>query len=121
MGYIELPMEQLKTLVGESPHGSIVMVNLLRFKGEAGRASYLRYLEHVEPLMTQRGCRFVYWGEAKTTVIGPEQWDMVVLGEYPNRTVLLQMLASEEYAAIAHYRQEALEDSRLILTEAVAR
>ena len=121
MGYVDLPLAQFKTLIGDSPEGPIVMINLLRFKGEAGRVSYMRYLELVEPLMTQRGCRFTYWGMAKATVIGPEQWDMAVLGEYPTRAVLLEMLMSPEYAAIAQYRQEALEDSRLILTEVVAR
>ena len=118
MGFIELPEEILDAIARDSSDRPIVMLNLLRFKGEAGRASYMRYLELVGPMMEGAGARLVYGGEAKTTVIGPESWDLVILGEYPNRRVLTDMLASSEYQAIAHYRQDALEDSRLVLTEA---
>ena len=118
MGYIELPENKLKEIANDPAEGPIVMLNLLRFKGEAGKASYMRYIELVGPLMEKCGGRLVYGGDAKLTMIGPEQWDMVILGEYPNRTVLTEMLASPEYQGIAHYRQDALEDSRLILTEA---
>lgn len=121
MDYVQLPIEKLKSVLGGSTARSIVMVNLLRFNGDEGRASYMTYLSCVEILMNRRGCRFIYWGSAAATLIGPETWDMVVLGEYPDRAVLLEMLESQEYAEIAHFRQNALADSRLILTEALRR
>ena len=117
MGYVDWPEEKLREIADGPTGGPIVMLNLLRFKGSEGRASYMRYIELVGPMMEKAGARLVYGGEADLTVIGPEQWDMVILGEYPSRRVLMDLLASADYQAIAHYRQDALEDSRLVLTE----
>lgn len=117
MGYIELAEDRLAEVAADGREGPIVMVNLLRFKGEEGRASYTRYLELVRPIVEGIGGRLVYGGEAEATLIGPEAWDMVILGEYPSRRVFTDMIASEAYQNVAHYRQDALEDSRLILTE----
>ncbi len=49
MGYIELPENKLKEIANDPTEGPIVMLNLLRFKGEAGKASYMRYIELVGP------------------------------------------------------------------------
>ena len=118
MSYIELPEDKLAEIANDPSDSPIVMLNLLRFKGAEGRASYMRYLELVAPILEKVGARLVYGGEVNTTVIGPEEWDMVILGEYPNRRALAEMLTSAAYQDVAHYRQEALEDSRLLLTKA---
>ena len=119
MGYITPTREQLKEVASDPQDGPIVMLNLLRFKGEAGKASYQRYIELVLPLVEKRGGRLLYRGEGRLTVIGNEQWDEVVLMEYPTRAAFMDMAMSAEYEAIAHYRIEALEDSRLVLTKAM--
>ncbi len=118
MAYIEFLEDKLEAVANLAHDGPIVMVNLLRFKGEAGRASFEKYLEHGRPLGEKVGIRFMYAGVGQLSVIGPEQWDLVVLAEYPNRAAFLSMVQSAEYQAIVHYRNEALDDSRLILTTA---
>ena len=116
MAHIELLEEKLEAVANLPHEGPVAMLNLLRFKGEAGRASFEKYLEHAHPLGEKVGIRFMYAGAGQVSVIGPEQWDMLVLVEYPNRAAFLSLVQSAEYKAIVHYRYEALEDSRLILT-----
>jgi hypothetical protein len=43
MGSIDPTEEQIKALASDPQDGPIVMLNLLRFKGEAGKAPYQRY------------------------------------------------------------------------------
>lgn len=119
MAHLEPTEEQLSAFAAEPHDGPIVMLNLLRFKGAQGRASYQRYIELVTPLVAGAGGRRIFAGQGMLTLIGPARWDMVLLIEYPDRAALLSMLASAEYQAISHHRQEALEDSRLILTHSL--
>ena len=119
MAYIEVLKDKLEAIANLPHEGSIVIVNLLRFKGEAGRASFEKYVEHSRPLGEKVGIRVIYAGVGQMSVIGPEHWDLVALAEYPNRAAFLSYVQSAEYQAIAHYRTEALEDSRLILTTAI--
>jgi uncharacterized protein (DUF1330 family) len=119
MAHLEPTDQQLAAFAAEPQDGPIVMLNLLRFKGAEGRASYQRYIELATPLVASAGGRRIYAGQGVLALIGPRSWDMVLLIEYPDRAALLAMLASSEYRAISHHRQEALEDSRLILTRAL--
>ncbi len=120
MAHIELLEEKLEAVANLPHEGPVVMLNLLRFKGEAGRASFEKYMEHARPLGEKVGVRLMYAGAGQVSVIGPEQWDLVVLAEYPNRAAFLSLVQSAEYKVIVHYRNEALEDSRLILTTALS-
>lgn len=116
MAYIEIPEDKLEE-VARLPHdGPVVMVNLLRFKGEAGQALFGKYSKAIQPLAEKAGIRIIYAGAGQLSVIGPEHWDLVALAEYPNPAAFVALAQSEEYKAIAHYRNDALEDSRLMLT-----
>ncbi len=119
MAHIEFVEDKLEEVAQLQHDGPVVMLNLPRFKGEAGRASFEQYMEHGRPLGEKVGIRFMYAGAGRVSVIGPEHWDLVVLAEYPNRAAFLSLVQSAEYKAIVHYRNEALEDSRLILTTAL--
>ena len=116
MAYIELSEAALEEVAHLPDEGPVVLLNLLRFKGEAGRASFETYLEHVRPLGEKVGIRFMYAGAGRVSVIGPEQWDLVILVEYPNPAAFLALIQNPDYRAIVHYRNDGLEDSRLILT-----
>jgi uncharacterized protein (DUF1330 family) len=50
----------------------------------------------------------------RKTVIGGEEWDDVFIVEYPSKEAFFDMVTSEEYQKGAHFRTEALEDSRLV-------
>jgi uncharacterized protein (DUF1330 family) len=113
---IEPTEEQLRGFAESPDIGPIVMVNLLRYDGERGRARYAEYAAAVMPLIQKNGGRVVYRGDAGPDVIGEDGWDEVILVEYPDRKRFLSILQSEDYQAIAHLRSEGLKDSRLFQT-----
>ena len=50
MASIELSEAALEEVAHLPDEGPVVLLNLLRFKGEAGRASFETYLEHARPI-----------------------------------------------------------------------
>jgi uncharacterized protein (DUF1330 family) len=96
------------------------MVNLLKFRAEGGRDSYLRYAEAVQPHLERVGASVGYAGDASGVVIGGEEtawWDSILVVHYPSRTAFLEMVMDPEYVKIAVHRTKALADSRLIATD----
>jgi uncharacterized protein (DUF1330 family) len=91
----------------------VTMLNLLRFKPEGGRARYEEYGAAVAPLLEQVDARVAFLGESAPALLGKEEWDLVLLVEYPTRQAFLEMIGSAEYQAIAHLRTEALEEGAL--------
>ena len=110
------------------------MFNLLKFRAAAdhsnspnesacsGSEAFNRHEKHVAPLIESLGGRIVFFYDARGTVIGPqgEQWDRIILVEYPSPQTLGEMLVSEQYQSIGHHRVAAVEDSGLIPTQANA-
>jgi len=102
----------------------VVMLNLLRFKGQAdgidagmtGLEAYERYGQATAPFLEAVGGRVLQAAEARQMVIGPEalEWDMVLMVEYPSRVRFLEMATNPEYLKIHEHREAALADSRLI-------
>ena len=86
----------------------VTMLNLLAFKADGGRERYAEYGAAVAPLLERVGGRVVFAGEGNAALLGDGSWDMVLLVEYPSRGAFLEMVGSEDYAAIAHLRTEAL-------------
>ena len=122
MTFIEPTEDQLAAIVN-GPEGPVVMVNLLKFKRDAdgqmvGHESYMKYSEAVLPMLTGVGGKPVWGGRADSVFIGDsrDDWDSVLLVEYPSRQAFLQMVTSEEYLAIHHLRVEALETSAIVST-----
>ena len=99
--------------------GPIVMINLLKYDGVDGAASYQQYADAVAPHLTSVGATVLYAGDVSRRVIGDEgavEWDAVLAVQYPSRRAFLTMIENPEYQAIHHYRAEALETSELIAT-----
>ena len=92
------------------------MVNLVRFK-EGGRRQYQAYGEAARPLANKYGARVRYLGEVAMTVIGNDEWDLVVLVDYPSAQACYGMVTDPEYPL--EKRAEALVDSRLYCTRPV--
>jgi uncharacterized protein (DUF1330 family) len=86
----------------------VVMLNLLRFQPDGGRERYAEYGVAVAPLLERVGARVVFGGGSAPVLLGDETWDLVLLVEYPTRQAFLDMVGSEDYAAIGHLRTEAL-------------
>jgi uncharacterized protein (DUF1330 family) len=123
---IDPTADQIREFAGASDSGSIVMLNLLRFKdradgidavdGISGREAYERYAEAVASHLQRVGGSVLHLAECNQSVIGPEHeaWDMLVLVRYPSRRAFLQMIADPDYQASAGHRAAALQDSRLV-------
>lgn len=102
--------DELRRRAGEGP---VVMLNLLDFKPGGGAERYGEYGEAVAPLLARAGGRVLYSGAGAGALIGPSEWDLVLLVEYPTRQAFLEMISSPEYLAIAHLRSESLERGEL--------
>jgi uncharacterized protein (DUF1330 family) len=115
--------EQIKALVESDLETPVVMLNLLKFAERgggngagSGRDSYARYGERVRSMLEQVGGRILWQGRADSVVIGGEEdeWDAVILVEYPSRKAFIEMTSSPKYGEVGKDRTAGLADSRLI-------
>jgi len=121
--------EQLTTLDQRRDDSrTITMLNLLRYRERAdysehpdetpcsGREAYARYADQAIACVESVGGRLVFGGGAAANAIGPddEQWDDVLIVEYPNANAFFEMMTSERYQAFAYHRTAAVDDSRLV-------
>ncbi len=93
--------------LGDDP---VVMLNLLKLK-EGGQESFARYGQAFAAPRDKYapGTRVVFAGQCRELLIGEEEWDMVILVQYPTVESFANMTASPEYAEISHLRTDALE------------
>lgn len=133
--YLEVTQESGRAFVLRHLPGSIVMLNLLRFREIAdysanpelapgapisGAAAFQRYIEHTLPYLRESGGDLVFLGSGGPFLIGPEaeRWDLVMLVRQQSVESFLAFSAHEAYLAGMGHRTAALEDSRLLpLTE----
>lgn len=90
----------------------VVMLNLLRFEPDGGREKYLEYLQMAEPILARFGAKILFGGDGLpvlTTGHGQE-WDAVVLVQYPRRSAFKDMVADPEYQAAFQVGQAAIAD-----------
>jgi len=95
--------------------GPIVIMNLLKFKADAGdgrtgRQAYSDYGVLAAEILPVYGAEVVWTGRQMEIIAGGEQdeWDVVLLVRYPSIDALARMSASPEYRAIYHHRTAAL-------------
>ena len=99
--------------------GPVVMLNLLRYKDEAGGASYESYVEQMQQFLARVGAELLYVGDCSTLLVGGEDehsWDALMVARYPSRAAFLEMLRDPEYQAITHLRTNGLEAAVLQAT-----
>lgn len=108
--------DALRALAANPDDGVVVMLNLLKFKGEEGAQAYERYAESASKMIEARGGRIVYAGQAAELLVGDETWDAIVLVEYPSRKVFLEMVNTPEYHTAHVYREQGLERTVLYAT-----
>src|SRR5512135_2248463 len=108
--------EALRALASNPDEGVVVMLNLLKFKGEEGARAYDRYVESVSKMLEARGARIVYAGRAAELLVGDETWDAILLVEYPSRKVFLEMVNSPDYRTAHVDREQGLERAVLYAT-----
>lgn len=117
--YINPSREQIEALAKLDPQGPIVMVNLLKFAPDGGAEAYARYGEKAAPFLAEAGAKVRYLGDVAATVIGGEEWDEVILVEYPSLKAFFEMTQNPDYPG--DVRSGALLDSRLYCTQETRR
>jgi uncharacterized protein (DUF1330 family) len=109
----------IRRFIDEDDGGPVVMLNLLRFAGDAGRASYAQYAERIQPFLDGVGAAVLYAGDTATTLVAPDehQWDALLVVRYPSRAAFLKMVADPDYQAITELRTAGLEAAVLQATK----
>jgi uncharacterized protein (DUF1330 family) len=126
VGWVHSDAEALAAMADGDQDEPVVMLNLLRYRDQAesgfgvdglsGREAYGVYGQRFAALHPKYGGEPVWMGRAHHCLIGPEEWDLVILVRYPTRRQFVAMFDDPDYQAIAPIRAAALADSRLIET-----
>jgi len=124
MASIKTSDAALSKMAEGHPDEPITMLNLLKYRptaamgfgvdGMSGQDAYRVYGKKFADLNPRFGGQPVWMGQANNTIIGDEEWDVVILVHYPTRKQFVDMMADPDYRAIAPIRAAALEDSRLV-------
>lgn len=127
MEHVHSDPQALEAMATGALDEPVVMLNLLKYRvaaaegfgvdGLSGREAYAKYGKAFAELNPRFGGEPIWMGRGKHTVIGAEEWDVVILVRYPTRRQFIDMLNDPDYQAIAPIRAAALADSRLVETE----
>ena len=124
MGHVHADYDVIAAMADSDPDEPVVMLNLLKYRdvaesghgvdGLTGRQAYTKYGEAFAELEPRFGGQVLWMGRGKHSVIGDEQWDIIILVRYPKRSMFMAMFNDPDYKAIAPIRAAALADSRLV-------
>lgn len=129
--YLMPTQEAGRDFIMRQIQGSVVMLNLLRFRkiadystspelnpGEpiSGKQAYQLYIEHTLPFLTKSGGEILFMGKGGNYLIGPtdEYWDEVMLIKQNSVSDFLAFESNQDYMKGIGHRTAALEDSRLL-------
>ncbi len=116
---LEPTPEQFAALAARPPDAPVVMINLMQFRADGGRESYLRYTREVAPHLQRVGGAVRYAGDLPSVVIGDGEkpwWDVIIVVEYPSPAAFLDMVSDEEYLKVHEHRAAGLDRGDLIAT-----
>lgn len=118
MSGIRSNQDQFEALLANvNPDEPFVMLNLLKFKKEGGREAYFRYIKESGPYVQGVGAKVIYFGKANELLNGTEEWDVVMLVQYPSRKAFLEMANNPDYLKAHEHREQALEKAVLYATD----
>jgi len=129
--YLEPTQESGRAFLNRGITGSLVMLNLLRFRAIAdysaspqlapatpiaGELAYRLYMEHTMPHLEKSGGKLLFFGRGGAFLIGPEneRWDAAMLVQQSSPAAFVAFASDAEYLAGIGHRTAALEDSRLL-------
>jgi hypothetical protein len=129
--YLEPTQESGRAFFTRGLSGSVVMLNLLRFRDVAdysevpelaptnpvsGEQAYRLYMEHTKPFLQQSGGEVLFFGKGGPFLIGPpdERWDAAMLVRQDSIASFMAFASNQDYLAGMGHRVAALEDSRLL-------
>jgi len=129
--YLEPTQESGRAFFSRGISGSVVMLNLMRFRPTAdysaspelapaspisGEAAYRLYMEHTLPYLKASGGEVLFFGQGGAFLIGPgnERWDAAMLVRQSSVASFLEFASNKDYLSGIGHRLAALEDSRLL-------
>ena len=132
--YLEPTQESGRAFFMRGMTGSVVMLNLLRYRAIAdysaspqlapaepitGEAAYRLYMEHTMPHLEKSGGKLLFFGRGGRFLIGPdsERWDAAMLVQQSSPAAFMEFASNTAYLAGMGHRTAALEDSRLLPLE----
>lgn len=135
--FLEPTPETGRAFVMRRMTGSVVMLNLLRFRETAdysatpelapvnairGAEAFQRYIDHTIPFLRESGGELLFLGSGGPFLIGPpgERWDMAMLVRQQSVESFLAFASNQAYLAGIGHRTAALEDSRLLPLSEIA-
>ena len=102
----------------------VVMLNLLKYLDKAklgfgvdgltGKEAYKVYGRKFAKFQPLYGGEPIWMGRSHNSIIGIDDWDIVILVRYPSRNKFISMFQDPKYKAIAPIRAAALKDSRIV-------
>jgi uncharacterized protein (DUF1330 family) len=127
VGAITPNVEQFQQLANAPDTGPVVMINLLKFRengvaADSGAAEYRRYGDVALEMIEAQGGRLLWAGTGDQVLIGDaeQQWDAVLLVEYPSRAAFIEMVSTPEYLDAHAHRERALERTVVIACSPVS-
>ena len=108
---MEFTPEQLAALAADEAVGPVVMLNLVKYRHPDGRAEYLTYSRGFIPLLKRCGGTILWAGDVTGVALGDDDaddWDYAVLVQYPDRQAFVDVMTSDDYAAINGHRRAGL-------------
>jgi len=129
--YLEATQETGRALVMRNITGSVVMLNLLRFRAIAdysaapelapatpitGAEAFQRYIDETLPHLHESGGELLFLGEGGQFFIGPpgERWDLAMLVRQESVASFFAFATNDAYLVGLAHRTAAIEDSRLL-------
>ena len=110
--------EQFEQIMAMDYTGPIFMINLLKFKPDGGAERYQQYVEAGTKTFKKVGVKAAFQANITMTVIGEEDWDEIIIAQYPSIEAFIEMNRDKDYQQAVQHRTEALQDSRLYLVKA---
>ena len=112
---IDPQLDDLQRFLAAGDDGPFVMLNLLRFQPDGGRARYAEYAAATAPFLAAVGGQVLYFGEGTAALVAEvgQGWDAVLLVRYPGRDAFRRMISNPDYQRITHLRREALVEAVL--------
>ncbi len=111
--------DQFQALADNPSEEPFVMLNLLKFKQDGGREAYFRYIRESGPFVEAVGAKVLYFGIPRELLQGKEEWDLLMLVQYPSRRAFQKMIQNPDYLKIHEFRAEAVERTVLYATDPV--
>ncbi len=117
--YILPTPEQFKKVLelNDGYKGPILLINLLKFKPDTGEQMYQKYGQEGAATFKRLNVKPIFRARVELPIIGPEEWDEILIARYPSIANWLEMNRDKDYQKAGQNRTGALLDSRLYLVK----